>query len=162
LCSCAHDPDSYPPPEQRVPEPGANPQPQSMIVDMSDPDAPLHFVKDIDVETPSTLWRWAGPEATLKILALATQNLKLRVDFSLWTEGMQQTGPVELAFFVNGKQLDKLKYATPGYKHFEKRIPSDWLNTDLESTVTITIDKMYVAPDGKKFGFIISSIGFAP
>lgn len=161
LCSCAHYPESYPPPEQRVPVSGGNPDPFSMLVSMSDADAPLHFVKDIDPEPPAgTVWRWAGPEATLKILALSTQNLKLSVDFNLWPTAFEQTGPVELAFFVNARQLDKVRYTTPGDKHFQKLIPSDWLTTEIESTITISIDKMFVGADGKKFGFILSSAGF--
>ena len=161
LCSCAHYPESYPPPEQRHPESGENPDPLSMMVTMSDADAPLHFVKDIDLEAPAgSPWRWTGAKPTLKILALSTKNLKLTVDFSLWTTGFEQTGPVELTFFVNDRQLDKVQYSTPGYKHFQKPIPPDWLTTETESTISIAIDKMYVGEDGKKFGFILSSVGF--
>ena len=140
---------------------GGNPDPFSMLVTMSDADAQLHFVKDIDPEPPAgTVWRWAGPRATLKVLALSTKNLKLSVDFTLWPTAFEQTGPVELAFFVNERQLDKVRYKTPGDKHFQKPIPSDWLTTDIESTISISIDKMFVGADGLKFGFILSSAGF--
>jgi hypothetical protein len=68
---------------------------------------------------------------------------------------------VELSFFVNQRLLDKVRYTTPGYKHFQKLVPPDWLTTDVESTVSITIDKMFVGPeDGLRFGFILSSVGF--
>lgn len=161
LCSCAHYPESYPPPEQRHPEPAKNPDPSSMMVAMTDADAPLHFVKDVDLEAPAgSLWRWAGPQATLKILAISTQNVKLSVDFTLWPTAFEQTGPVELAFFVNERQLDKVRYTTPGDKHFQKLISVDWLTTETESTISIAIDKMFVGADGKKFGFILSSAGF--
>ncbi len=132
-----------------------------MLVTMSDADAQLHFVKDIDPEPPAgTVWRWAGPEAMLKVLALTTQNVKLSVDFNLWPTAFEQTGPVELTFLVNEHQLDKVRYKTPGDKHFLKPIPSDWLATDIESTISISIDKLFVGEDGKKFGFILSSAGF--
>jgi hypothetical protein len=132
-----------------------------MLITISDADAPLHFVKDIDLEAPAgTVWRWAGPQATLRILALRTTNLKMSVDFTLWPTAFEQTGPVELAFFVNTRQLDKVRYTTPGDKHFEKLIPEDWLTTEIESTIAITIDKMFVGADGKKFGFILSRAGF--
>jgi hypothetical protein len=140
---------------------GGNPDPSNMLVTMSDADAQLHFVKDIDLEAPpGTVWRWAGPEATLKVLALKTQNLKLSVDLTLWPPAFQQTGPVELTFILNTRQLDKVRYTTPGDKHFQKLIPEDWLTTEIESTISIVIDKMYVGEDGKKFGFILSSAGF--
>jgi hypothetical protein len=161
LCSCTRYPESYPPPEQRHPVTGGSPDPSAMMVTMTDADAPLHFVKDIDLEAPAgSLWRWAGPQPTLKILAQGTQNLKLSVDFTLWPTAFEQTGPVELTFFVNTRQLDKVRYTTPGDKHFQKPIPEDWLTTEIESTISIAIDKMFVGSDGKKFGFILSSAGF--
>jgi hypothetical protein len=132
-----------------------------MMVAMSDADAPLYFVKDIDLEAPAgSPWRWAGPQATLKILALRTVNLKLSVDFTLWPTAFEQTGPVELAFLVNERQLDKVRYTTAGDKHFQKPIPAEWLTTETESAISISIDKMFVGADGKKFGFILSSAGF--
>lgn len=132
-----------------------------MLVEMSSPDAQWHILKDVYPGAPGDLWRWTEQEPTLKILAVKTDQLKLSVDFALWSTAFQQTGPVELSFFVNGKLLDKVRYTSQGNKHFEKPIPPDWLATDVESTVSVHIDKLYTAPqDGKKFGFILSSIGF--
>jgi len=62
---------------------------------------------------------------------------------------------------VNGRLLDKVRYASPGYKHFEIAVPADWLSPDTESTVAVDVDKLYVSPmDGAKFGFILTRIGF--
>jgi hypothetical protein len=160
LCSCERYPESYPPPQQRQPAEGPNPGP-SMLVEMSSPDASRHIVKDVENGAPGDLWRWTNQQPTLKILAQTTDKLKLSVDFALWAEAFKQTGPVELSFFVNGHLLDKIRYTSPGNKHFEKPIPPEWLASDTESTVSVAIDKLYTAPqDGKKFGFILSSIGF--
>jgi len=132
-----------------------------MMVDMSAPDASWHVVKDIEPGSTGDLWRWTKQNPSLKILATTTQNLKLNVDFTLWDVAFRQTGPVELTFLVNGRTLDKIRYATPGQKHFEKPIPPEWLTTDVESIVSVAIDKLYVAPqDGEKFGFILSRVGF--
>jgi len=159
LCSCERLPESYPPPEQRHPVEGPNPDPSTMMVEMGDPDAVSHIVKD--VEPGDGLWRWTGQQPTVKILAFTTENVKLRCDFTLWDVAFRQTGPVELSFLVNDRVLDKIRYATPGYQHFEKLVPPDWLTTDVESTISVAIDKLYTAPqDGKKFGFILTRIGF--
>jgi len=132
-----------------------------MMVDMSAPDASWHVVKDIEPGSTGDLWRWTKQNPSLKILATTTQNLKLSVDFTLWDVAFRQTGPVELTFLVNGRTLDKIRYATPGQKHFEKPIPPEWLTTDVESIVSVAIDKLYIAPeDGEKFGFILSRVGF--
>lgn len=161
LAACERPPESYPPPEQRHPPEGPNPDLSSLMVQMSAADAPSHFVKDIDPADPGALWRWTGRQPTLKILAYTTDHVKLSVDFALWDVAFQQTGPVEMSFMVNDHLLDKVRYTSPGLKHFEKPVPPDWLRTDVESVISVTIDKLYTAPaDGKQFGFILSQIGF--
>ena len=132
-----------------------------MLVEMSNPGASWHFVKDIDPGAPGDAWRWTKQNPSVKILAVTTQNLKLSADFALWDVAFRQTGPVELTFLVNGRVLDKVRYTASGPQHFEKPIPPEWLTTDVESIVSIGIDKLYTAPqDGAQFGFILSRIGF--
>jgi hypothetical protein len=161
LCSCERYPDSYPPPEQHHPVEGANPAPFSMMVEMSSPDADLHFVKDIEPGSAGDFWRWTGQQPTVKILAITNDKLKLTCDFALWDTAFHQTGPVEISFLVNEHLLEKVRYTSPGTKHFEKLVPPGWLTTDVESTVSARIDKLYTAPqDGMKFGFILVRIGF--
>jgi hypothetical protein len=161
LCSCERYPDSYPPPVQRHPAQGVNPDAGSMLVEMSSPDASGHFVKDIYPGSPGDPWRWTNQNPSVRILAETTQNLKLSADFAMWDQAFKQTGPVEITFLVNGRVLDKIRYTSPGQKHFEKPVPGDWLTTDVESIVSMSIDKLYVAPaDGVKFGVILSRIGF--
>jgi hypothetical protein len=64
---------------------------------------------------------------------------------------------------VNGRPLDKIRYATPGLKQFEKPVPPDWLAADADTTLAMSVDKLYVAPkDGVKFGVILQRIGFKP
>jgi len=163
LSSCERYPDSYPPPEQRQPAEGGNPPPFSMMVEMSSPDADLHIVKDVEPGSTGDYWRWTGQQPTVRVLAVTTDKLKLSCDFALWDTAFKQTGPVELSFFINDHLLDKVRYTSPGTKHFEKPVPPGWLNTDVETTVTASIDKPYTAPqDGKKFGFILVRIGFVP
>jgi hypothetical protein len=131
-----------------------------MMVDMNDPDSSQHVVKDI-YDAPGSPWRWTAGHPTVKVLVYATDNVKLSSDFAIWDEGFKQTGPIELSFVVNGRLLGKEKYTSPGYKHFEKAVPADWLSPDMESTISVDVDKLYVSPlDGVKFGFILTRIGF--
>jgi hypothetical protein len=159
LCSCDRLPETYPPPEQRQPQ-ALTPDPAAMMVEMNDPDAAQHIVKDI-YQPFGSPWRWTAKQPTVKVLVYATDNVKLSADFAIWDDGFKQTGPLELSYFVNGRLLDKVKYATPGYKHFEKAVPADWLVADAESAISVDVDKLYVAPqDGAKFGVILTRIGF--
>jgi hypothetical protein len=162
LCvtSCDRLPESYAPPQQRHPVEGYNPGPDAMMVDMGDPDASLHVVKDIyGASNPS--WRWTSQNPTVKLLVLSTENLKFNADFAIWDDGFKTTGPLEIAYLVNGRMLDTVRYTTPGVKHFEKPVPPDWLSVDADTTVGMSVDKLYVAPnDGVKFGVILTRLGF--
>lgn len=160
MAGCDRLPESYAPPEQRHPVEGFNPGPDAMMVEMGDPDATLHIVKDIyGPSDPS--WRWTSQNPTVQLLALSTENLKFIADFAIWDDGFKVTGPLEIAYLVNDKVLDKIRYTTPGVKHFEKPVPADWLAADSDTTVGMSLDKIYVAPkDGVKFGLILVRLGF--
>jgi hypothetical protein len=97
------------------------------------------------------------------VLLLSTENIKFSADFAIWDEGFKITGPVEISFLVNGKLLDKVRYTTPGNKHFEKPVPADWLAKNGEASVAMSVDKLYTAPrDGAKFGVILARLGLRP
>jgi hypothetical protein len=162
LLACDRLPESYPPPDQHHPREGLNPGPDAMMVEMDSPDASLYIVKDI-YAPGGTPWRWTEENPTVKVLVLSTEKLKLSADYALWDDGFKITGPVELSFFVNGKLLDKVRYTTPGVKHFEKPVPADWMTADLEVPISFIVDKLYVSPrDHKRFGVILTRIGLVP
>jgi len=129
-----------------------------MFIDMADADAPTHFIKDLDM--PHDGWVFTGPSPTLRLFALVDTHMKLRVEFTLWDVAFRQTGPVELQFRVNGFDLAKVRYDSPGPKIFEEPVPPEHLGVGEESTVSITVDQPWVAQDGKKFGFILQRVGF--
>ena len=132
-----------------------------MIVDLGEAGAAAHYIKDI--EDGEGAWRWTGQRPTLKIFVFAKDRLRFSTDFTVWETALQQTGPVELSFFVNDRLLGKVRYAKPGYQHFEKPLPDGCVIPDADNTVGMAIDKLYTAPqDGKKFGVILTRIGFEP
>jgi hypothetical protein len=129
------------------------------VIDFGEPDATTHIVKDIDPFVHVN-WVLTRQEATLKIIAMSAENMKLLADFTLLDDAFRETGPVALRFQVNGKVVGTARYDTPGRKHFEKSVPSDWLMAEKENTVSVGIDKQFTAEDGTKYGFILSRIGF--
>jgi len=161
LCSCERLPEEYPPPEQHPPsQESASVPPEWMFLDMADADAPSHFVKDLQAPVNDG-WVFTGPSPTLKILAVLTKDLKLRVEFTLWEVAFRDTGPVQLEFRVNGIPLANVRYDSPGPKIFEQPIPPENLAVGEESTVSITIDKPWVSPRNHlQYGFILQRIGF--
>jgi hypothetical protein len=161
-CACDRTPISYPPPEQRHPiEAQAPAMRASMMVNMNDDDAPLHFVQDIGATLEGSTWRWTKKRPTLKVLLVKTKDLKYVVDFTLPDVTFQQTGPVTISFFLGDRLLDKIRYTKPGYQHYEKPVDPAWLQTASETVLSAEIDKMYKDPhDGAVLGFILTRIGF--
>jgi hypothetical protein len=162
LAACDRLPTTYPPPEQRQPVAGFNPGPDAMMVSMEDSDADPVIVKDIYPGT-GIPWRWTKQEPTVRVLVFSTESVKFSADFAIWDDSFKTTGPLEISFLVNGKLLDKIRYTTPGSKHFEKPVPADWLAGNTEATVALSVDKLYIAPrSGDEYGVILSRLGLKP
>jgi hypothetical protein len=129
------------------------------VVEMEDPGADLRIVRDILPRTDTT-WRWTGQRPALKLRVRADENLKYTIDFTLPKVTFKDTGPVSIAFTVNDHLLDRVHYTDPGFKHFEKVVPRDWLAIDAYAIVGAEIDKLWTDPNGgRKYGFIISRMG---
>ena len=39
----------------------------------------------------------------MQLLVLSTEHLKFHADFAIWDDGFKVTGPLEIAYLVNGK-----------------------------------------------------------
>jgi len=98
----------------------------------------------------------------MKILLPSIESVTLVVDFSLWEGTLRFTGPVDVAFSVNGRLLERRHYVSPGLKHFEKLVPAEWLSLQNDTTASARIDPIYTDKNtGTKYGFILTRIGFA-
>jgi hypothetical protein len=162
LSACDRLPESYPPPQQRHPIPGLNLGPDAMMVQIGPPAADPFIVKDI-YGSANISWRWTRKDPTVRIPVLAADDMRFSTDFAIWDQGFKSTGPLTISFLVNGRLLDKVRYTTPGEKHFEKPVPPDWLAGQHEVTAGLSIDKLYTAPDsGAKFGVILVRLGLKP
>jgi hypothetical protein len=158
LCSCRSIPDEYPPPEQRPSFEGYR-LPEARVLNMDDPDAPLHFVRDISPGLAAN-WRWTDQRPAVRIRVRAVENLKYTIDFTLPQATFKDTGPVTVTFTVNDHVLDRVRYAASGSRHFEKAVPADWVVINKDATVGAEVDKPWVSKeDGVRFGLILTRIG---
>jgi hypothetical protein len=125
LVACDRLPESYPPPEQRPPITGAR-GPDAMMASMAGPDADSSSSRTFtgfgnapgagaSGNRPSRCW-WFPT----KISSSARTS-------QFGTTPSRALARLKFRFFVNGKLLDKVRYTTPGGKHFEKPVPSGWL-----------------------------------
>lgn len=158
LCACREPSLEYPPPEQRPNLEGYHLAP-ARVLDMDAPDATFHFVRDISPALIAS-WRWTDQHPAVRIRVRDKQNLKYTIDFTLPEITFKDTGPVTIAFLVNGHELDRIRYAVAGFQHFEKPVPPDWLEDYKDATVEAEIDKIWISKDdGARFGFILTRIG---
>jgi hypothetical protein len=135
--------------------------PPAIEVDMASPDASDHIVSGIYPPAPGVGWRWTEANPEVWVMLERVDGLRFTADFAIWDDGFKQTGPVTLAFSVNGHVVGTERYTTPGVKHFEAPAPEAWLSPLKRATAGIAIDKVYVSPrDQKRFGIILVRIGF--
>lgn len=153
-------PEPYAPPVQRQPFEDYHPR-AVRILNMGDPDAPKRFIRDISQQADGS-WRWTQKRPAVRLRLSSNQNLKYTIDFTLPDLTFKDTGPVSISFLVNDHELDRVRYITPGYKHFEKPIPDAWVTPGQDTSVGAEIDKMWVSKDdGAQFGFILTRIGLS-
>lgn len=161
LSGCAPIPDSYPPPFQRPGAVEVEPDPVGPIAVMANPDAEAYFVQDIARHLEGT-WRWANKRPTVRLRLQELKPAKLFWEFSIAGVTFDKTGPVTVSFFVNGKQVDRVRYAEPGDKRFEKDIPASLLRTDDYNIVAAEADRYWVAEaDGVILSFTLTRIGLS-
>lgn len=126
---------------------------------MSEPGAPLYFVRDI-AGGADVSWRWTGKRPAVRFRVGGNENLKYTIDFTLPEATFKDTGPVTIAFTVNDHVLDRVRYARQGRQHFEEPVPPEWIEPDEFAVVGAEIDKVWTAKgDGAQLGFILSRIG---
>ena len=138
---CQNMPEAYAPPLQRPAVEKFHPYRMQAIVSMSDNDAETHFVQDITPLATSS-WRWTGKKPTVRVKARTSEDLRYTIDFVLPEEHFRKTGPVNIAFLVNDRVLDRALYSNAGNQHFEKPIPTGWVSADQNITVAAEIDKV--------------------
>ena len=161
LTGCVNIPDSYAPPVQRRPVSGPDTSRLKHFIAMNDPAAEDHFLNDIGA-LEGGAWRWTRQNPTLRFVLPTTRGLKFVADFSVSSDTLKETGPITIAYFVNGHALDSVRYEKAGEQHFEKAVAAEWLDEGQDVVVKLALDKVYVAPaDGAKLGVTILRAGFA-
>ena len=162
LTGCVREPEWYSIPQQRAFSPEAEPLVYMSFVRMNETKAPSFIVRDITLgQAEGVGWRWTHQRPELKFTLKQITDQRLIMDFGVVPATFKQTGPVTITFLVNGHQLDRIRYAEPGDKHFEKPVPAEWLKANDPATVIAEIDPVYTStPDGVKLGVTLSAVGF--
>jgi hypothetical protein len=160
LAGCVNIPDTYAPPMQRRPLAGPDTSRLKHFIAMNDPAAQDHFLRDIrGLESDS--WRWTGKNPTLRFVLPTVEALKLKVDFSISGDTFASTGPFHITYWVNGRQLDKVRYTAAGPQSFVKPVQAAWLAKDADNIVKMELEKVFVAERDKvELGVTLARVGF--
>jgi hypothetical protein len=111
-----------------------------------------------DILRPAGGWSWTGKRPTVKIPLRGGLRVHYQIDFAVAEETFRKTGPVNVTFLINGHALETVRYAAPGPRHFEKTIPTGWLQ--MENMVAAEVDKVWTSPDdGVQLGLILNRMG---
>jgi hypothetical protein len=157
--ACQNIPGPLATPVQRQALENFRPYKISAIVDMSDEDAPAHFVQDLTSNATSA-WRWTGKRPTLRVRMRSAENLRYTIDFAVGGAMLRNTGPLTISFLVNDHVLDRVRFDREGVHHFEKAVPAGWVTAEQETTVGAEIDKPWIPPEGgPQLGIVLMRIG---
>ena len=157
LTACQNLPLPIAPPEQRQPMADFRSYRVEHIVNVSEGD--MSRVAS-DILPPAGGWSWTGKRPAVKVRLRGKQQVRYQMDFAVADATFKETGPVSVTFFVNDHVIETVRYAKPGPQHYEKAIPTEWLQPNNDNLVGAEVDKVWTSPDdGAKLGLILMRIG---
>jgi len=149
----------YPAPEQRASLSLPMGLPFGYFVSMSDPNAGAYIVGGFR-DSSEGPWRWTHEHPVLRFYVPRAPRLRFVMDLGFPGATFAQTGPVELAIRINGKEFDLVRYDKPGAGHYSRPVPWEWLRADSVNTVALEPDKVAAGPGGERLGFVLTRAGF--
>lgn len=121
-------------------------------------DVMQHVVADI--LAPSGGWSWTGKRPAVKVTPRGNHGITFIADYTVPEATFKTTGPVTIAFYVNGHIVETVRCTEPGARKLSKDVPPEWILPGEDNIIGAEIDKLWVSPqDGAQLGFILSQIG---
>src|SRR5262249_51784636 len=124
----------YPLPEQRPSFANERPFRHARIIDIAD-TARSRFLND-SLASCASSWCWTRQHPRVTVKLPTRDNLRYTIDFTIVEQAIKDTGPVELSFEVNRQVLDRVRYDSPGPKHFEHPVPPEWIEPNQATEVS--------------------------
>jgi len=157
--SCGRHPGAYAVPEQRSLDLGPDPAGIVAFVTMADPAADDYIVRDISRERGSFRWALLHPE--LRFRVPRSSNLQFTAELAVPEVTFKVTGPVNIAYAIDGKMLGSVRCDHPGKYEVAKPVPEAWLQPNQYIHVTFEADRQWVSPDdGARLSFLLFQAGF--
>jgi hypothetical protein len=127
---------------------------------MNAPDVQAYLVRDVSPQLEGG--GWAGPRPSIRAAVPAAGAFRFIMNLVVPEAVLAKTGPITVAFAVDGRVLGKALYTTAGEKTFEKPVPPGLLTPGDLATLSAESDKTIAAGDGRILSFILTGAGFKP
>jgi hypothetical protein len=123
----------------------------------ADPDAPRWIAAGIG-PLEGGRFRWTGKAPQVKLAVPNVPGLKLRARFWVAADALKANGPLEIRYLLNGREVDRVRYATQGEQVFEKPVEAGLLLAGT-NVVGMELDKVY-EQNGAQLGVALAELGF--
>ncbi|MBI5083193.1 MAG: hypothetical protein HZB13_01145 [Acidobacteria bacterium] len=126
---------------------------------MSEPRADGAIVRNIP---PRGGWhRWTGQSPAVKCTLPVAGKWSAAADFDVAGATLKDTGPIQITFRVNGRELGRMRCEKPDSYSFRAPLPPELAAPGKELILEAEVDKPWVAPaDGARLGVLLSAAGF--
>ncbi len=104
--------------------------------------------------------RWTGAEPEFQFKLKSTRDRSLVAKIFIVGVTLQQNGPKEISWSVNGHALPRRRYESAGEQLVSFAVPEAWLSTEGLVTVGMRVENPYIAEDQAKLGVLVMEIGF--
>ena len=149
----------YPLPPQR--QSLTDPSPLALFVEMGEPTAVAHLVRDVSGDPEGTGWRWTYAQPELRFPA-PPPGWKFVMDYDVVAATFRDTGPVVLNVLIGGNPAGTERCDAPGLRRFEAAVPAGISTVDGTVIVQAHLDRVWTAADGVRLGFTLHRAGFVP
>jgi hypothetical protein len=120
-----------------------------------------HFLTEVMERPDEDPQRWTFVRPAFVFDVANRVNLRFRVEFRLPAITFQQTGPIRMTVWINGRALGSRSYTSPEDNSFEQAVPPEWIRGDGLTLVETTLDKYYVSEqDHQRLGYLFLRGGF--
>lgn len=124
------------------------------FVFMSEPRASGLILRDI---AGPGLQRWTGPNPAMRFSLPEAGEWVAEARFNAAEKTLAETGPITLAFAVNGRPIGTMRVADHSVKTFSAPVKLD----SKEAEFSFSIDKPWTSPvDGANLGVLLHAMGF--
>jgi hypothetical protein len=130
-------------------------------IDCTRGGAARHFLRGAQDMMEPDRWRWTFEKPAILFRVPRRDGVRFKMDFTIHGPSFGELLPLELTVRVNGKEIGRRRYGTPGSQTFEQAVPAGLLRADGVALVETELDKYYVSPlDGQKLGYLFERGGF--